>query len=287
MYGDGAINTAQQQAVALAPVASTPFMCLDDRLTGPSLSTPGGELGEFIIAVSTYLEETGSQPTQDMVDSFMLKYLQSLPPERPLVHCTDERAIRHLEAELPMENLDLQRPPLQFIRAAGLLDKLTEAENHGDSHIRLMLKSPDWFQLDERLVPMVLRSFYTSLWQQNEEENSPLHQSPRLQLVVLRGEPSPQAFLEVSSGELCYQGGYAPLLVPRDGRHSLFISHFDAVSMRREELAGFFSNLAQATPQKLDREKFHQRLDRHGWLALETTGSRIAAGLPFFSISYT
>jgi hypothetical protein len=222
-----------------------------------------------------------------MANNFMSKYLETLSPERPLVHCTDERAIRHLEAELPMENLDLQRPPVQYIRAAHLLDKLTEAENHGDSHIRLMLKQPDWFQLDSRLVPMVLRSFYSYLWQQNEDTSSVLHRSPRLQLVVLRGEPSPQAFLEVSSGELCLKSGFAPLMVPRNNGHSLLISHFDAVSMRREELAGFFSSLAQVTPQKLDREKFRERLDRHGWLALETTGSRIAAGLPFFSISYS
>jgi len=284
IYGGGSFLTeAQYQQVHLAKVASTSFECLDDRIGTPSLATPGGDLGEFILALQTYLSERdptrSTPPEQEVVDTLLNRYVDSLPEGRPMVHCTDDRAIAHLESELPVENLDLRAPP-EHVKAQGLLQKLTEVENHGDSHIRLMLKQPEWFQLDERLVPMVLKSFYSRLWRDDAS-------APRLQLRVLQGESNPQAFLEVSSSEVCENNGEAPMLTPKTAHRSLLISHLDAVSHRREELAAFFAKIANTTPRKINKEKLHQRLNRHGWLALETTGSRIAAGLPFYTLTYT
>merc|ERR1719446_1686781 len=115
-----------------------------------------------------------------------------------MVHCQDDRAIEHLEAAVPMENLDLRSPP-EHARES-LLQKLTEVENHGDSHIRLLLKKPEWFQVSEYLVPMAVKAFYHLLWQQNTDPKSPLYQSSKLKLEVLVGQSAPTAFLEVSSG---------------------------------------------------------------------------------------
>lgn len=290
LYGDGALNQLQRRMATLTYVARTPFMCLDDRVTEPSLVTPGGDLGEFILALSTYLQERGApegaEPRQEVVHSLLSQYLEGLPTSRPMVHCTDDRALRHLEAELPAENLDL-RAPAEHVKQAGLLQKIAEVENQGDSHVRLMLKQPEWFQLHELLVPLVLRSFYTLLWQQNQDPNSPLYHAPKLRLHVLSGTSNPQAFLEVTSSELCRGHGVAPMLTPRQGGRAVLVSHLDAVSERRAELAAFFARVANATPRKLDAKMLHQRLDRHGWLALETTGSRIASGLPFFTLTYT
>mmetsp|Transcript_8546 Transcript_8546/g.26784 ORF Transcript_8546/g.26784 Transcript_8546/m.26784 type:complete len:278 (+) Transcript_8546:3-836(+) len=276
--------------VSLAPVAGTSFMCLDDRVTEPSLATPGGDLGEFILALSTYMQERdtsgGTNPVQEAVDAFLMHYVESLPATRPLVHCTDDRAVQHLEAALPAENLDLRSPP-EHAKQAGLLQKLTEVENQGDSHIRLMLKQPEWFQLHQLLVPMVLRSFYGLLWMQHQDPTSSLYAAPKLKLQILSGVSNPQAFFEVTSSALCEGSGIAPMMTPRQGSHAVLISHIDAVSLRRRELAAFFARVANATPRKLDVEKMHQRLDRHGWLALETTGSRLASNLPFFTLTYT
>merc|ERR1719198_1991749 len=130
-----------------------------------------------------------------------------------MVHCQDDRAIEHLEAAVPMENLDLRSPP-EHARES-LLKKLTEVENHGDSHIRLMLKQPEWFQLNEYLVPMAVKSFYRLLWQKN----------PKLKLEILVGQSDPMAFLEVSSSELCHSGGVAPMLTPHTAKRSVLISH--------------------------------------------------------------
>lgn len=242
-----------------------------------------------MLGLSSYLQERDGAgtppPRQEVVDAFLLKYLKTLPAGRSMVHCTDDRAVRHLEDQLMVENLDLQRPP-ERVRNAGLLERLAEVENQGDSHMRLLLKQPAWFQVDSRLPPMVLKSFYRQLWAQNQDPSSYLYQSPKLRLMVLVGESNPEAFIEVSTGDACRRDGMAPMLVPREAGRPVFISHLDAVGARREELANFFSQLSDATPRKVDRQRLQQLLDRHGWLALETTGKRIASGLPFFTVKY-
>lgn len=288
VWGSSTLSSEQRDKVTLGKVSETSFSCLDDRVTKPSLFTPGGDLGEFILALASYLQErdpTGRlKPSQEVVDALLQKYLSEIPSSRPMLHCTDDRAIQHLEAELPLENLDLSAPPDHAM--ASLLQKLTEVENHGDSHIRLLLKKPEWFQVSEYLVPMAVKAFYHLLWQQNTDPKSPLYQSSKLKLEVLVGQSDPMAFLEVSSGELCHSGGVAPMLTPRSPQRAVLISHLDAVSLRRQELAAFFSRIANSSPRKINKDQLHQRMDRHGWLALETTGSRIAAGLPFYTLSY-
>jgi len=289
IWGSSTLTPEQREKATLAQVAETSFHCLDDRVTQAGLFTPGGDLGEFILSLSSYLQErdpTGQMlPSQEVVDTLLLKYLETIPSTRPMIHCTDDRAISHLEAEMPLENLDLSSPPDHA--KESLLKKLTEVENHGDSHIRLLLKKPEWFQLNQYLVPMAVKSFYHLLWQQNSDERSILHKQPKLKLEVLVGQSDPQGFLEVSSGELCHTGGVAPMLTPRVAQRAVLISHLDAVSLRREEMAAFFTRIANASPRKINKDQLHQRLDRHGWLALETTGSRIAAGLPFYTLTYS
>jgi len=38
--------------------------------------------------------------------------------------------------------------------------------------------------------------------------------------------------------------------------------------------------------RKLDRQRFFKVLDKHGWRALELYGQRVAAEVPFFTITY-
>jgi hypothetical protein len=289
IWGSTTLSQEQREKIVLGKVSETSFSCLDDRVSRASFFTPGGDLGEFILALSSYLQErdpTGRMlPSQEVVDALLLKYLQTIPATRPMIHCTDDRAVAHLEAEIPLEGLDLSSPPRHA--QASLLQKLIEVENHGDSHIRLLLKKPEWFQLNQYLAPMAIKSFYHLLWDQNTNDQSPLHASPKLKLEVLVGQSDPQAFLEVSSGELCHNSGVAPMLTPHTPQRAVLISHLDAVSLRRKELAAFFTRIANASPRKINKDQLHQRLDRHGWLALETTGSRVASGLPFYTLTYT
>jgi len=289
-----------EDRIKLVPIASMPLACVDDRLPFPSLATPGGDLGEFIIALDAYLDSTtarqkeatsitkGAAPkrklTDEMVQMYLTNFMESTSKDRSFIHCTDDRAVHHLEQELQVRSLDLNAPP-EHVKE-NLLTHLTEAENQGDSHIRLMLEHPEWYHLAPDLVPTVLRAFYGLLW--NKE--------PHARLLLLQGESKPKAFIEVSANPQCEKAGMAPLIDPRmlpDGFFmaisagmDAFISHMNAASARREELATFFARVANMTPHKLDKASLKDRMDRHGYMALDTTGKRIAGDLPFFSVTF-
>jgi len=268
--------------LSLLQAAHSSLACLDDRLEEPSLTAPGGELGEFTTALAAYLQEkdglSGSHPNQEVVDSLLAKYVETVPSTRPIVFCTDERALQRIAAELPTANLDLNAPS-EHLQAAGLLDKLTEPASQGDSHFRLLLEDPVRYELHPQLGPMVLRAFFQLLWAQNQDR----HKSPKLQLRVLRGEPDPQAFVEVSCNGAC--GDAVAALVPSAG--PVLASQLAAPLPRRRGLAAFFARASRSTPRKVSEQSLLARIDQLALLALESTGSRIAAGLPFFTLTYS
>merc|ERR1719408_841490 len=82
IYGGLALSKAQREMVTLGSVAMTSLQCLDDRVTEPSIGTPGGDLGEFILALSSYLAERDASgeamPTQEVVDALLQKYVESV-----------------------------------------------------------------------------------------------------------------------------------------------------------------------------------------------------------------
>jgi hypothetical protein len=50
-------------------------------------------------------------------------------------------------------------------------------------------------------------------------------------------------------------------------------------------LAQFFSNSVNHHMDPVDSVKMHNRLNHHGYVALEITGSYAAKGLPFYTIN--
>jgi hypothetical protein len=56
----------------------TAFACLDGRYSRPVFGTPGGDAGEFILALYIYegLLPKGRKLSQESIDSFFVNYLQ-------------------------------------------------------------------------------------------------------------------------------------------------------------------------------------------------------------------
>jgi hypothetical protein len=66
---------------------------------------------------------------------------------------------------------------------------------------------------------------------------------------------------------------------------SVFVNHLDASSIRRSLLAQFFSNKVNHHMDPVDPVKMHNRLNHHGYIALDKTGSYAAKDLPFYTIN--
>ena len=59
---------------------------MDDRVERAVLATPGGDVGEFILALDAYRDLTPQREiSQHMVDTWLEAYLKSLPEGRQMV----------------------------------------------------------------------------------------------------------------------------------------------------------------------------------------------------------
>ena len=101
------------QNVRYARVLETGFHTVDGRLA-PNvgiLSTPGGDAGEFILALQIYsdLMAQGSYLKLDQVKNILREYL--LYMTQPKFHmATDDQAILHLEKEIYAYGLNISNP---------------------------------------------------------------------------------------------------------------------------------------------------------------------------------
>ncbi len=102
---------------------------------------------------------------------------------------------------------------------------------------------------------------------------------------ILSGDHNESAFLEVRSEHACQEKQLAPLIPTKDKIISVFVNHLDAVSIRRAKLAEFFSDNVNHHMDGVDPVKMHNRLNHHGFVALEITGSYVAKKLPFYTIT--
>lgn len=77
------------------------FKCLDGRYSNGIVGTPGGDAGEFILALIVYEDMLGGgkKLTQDNVDGILKQYLKSMVQPK-FYMCTDDSAINHVEKQM-------------------------------------------------------------------------------------------------------------------------------------------------------------------------------------------
>lgn len=265
----------------------TSFRCLDGRYNEPVLAVPGGDAGEFITALSVFEDLINNNEKEEKrilnkedIEYLFKDYLRYMKPDF-FSMCTDYNAVVEIEKELLIEGLNIVRPRANLIDP--LLNVIASYKNLGDAHLRLLLKYPELYGIRKELVEDFIRVFFKTLWNKEGETNEIY--SSKINLDILNGEHSESAFVEVRSNDSCQNLQLAPLIKTKDKKISVFVDHLDAVSFLREDLAKFFSEKATMFDAKIDSEIMHKRLNHHGFVSLETTGSFIAKGLPFDTIT--
>lgn len=86
-------------------VSKSSFSCVDGRVTHGALSTPGGDAGEFLLALHTYQNYFGTKMKLDdeAVDRIFRRYLNSMK-QKSFTMCTDDMAVEHIEKELTVSD---------------------------------------------------------------------------------------------------------------------------------------------------------------------------------------
>ncbi|CDJ68703.1 hypothetical protein, conserved [Eimeria necatrix] len=275
----------QPSDAIFANVAESHFACLDDRITAPSLYTPGGDLGEFALALTA----CGTAPNDAAILQILNAHVAALPAARKFYHCTDDEALEHMESYLGLEGLDMFSPDpatqQEIIKAIEQpRNKEVAACAAGDSAQFSFFTSASSCKQQQAvhsifvtevccstsgLSTAVMKAFFTVLW----DTENPNQQ--RMQLEVLAGKRAPQAFLEIATTEDCEAAGVAPLLRARGKQARALISHMNAVSARRKELAAFFTKNGFCS---LSAEELASRMDRYG--------ARLGRDLPFYRVSF-
>lgn len=269
-------------SLTYVPIEKSSFKCLDGRYNKPVLSTTGGDAGEFILALNIFedlLNENNNNNTillnQEDVDFILYKYINQ-SNSQPFYMCTDDNAINHIEKELQIEGLNIINPRENIKN--DLFNLITESENIGDLHIRLMLKYPEKYGIRKDLIIMFLNSFYKLYWNNKNIKD-------KMELDILTGDHNENAFIEVRSENECQKEKIAPLIPTQDKFISVFVHHLDAVSIKRKVIAEFFKDKSNTNFNGIDPDIMHKRLDHHGYAILDITGGFIAKGLPFDTIN--
>jgi len=257
-------------------VTRSSFMCMDGRTNQPRLYTPGGDAGEFILALLVYEDISGTLLTQQTVEQYFRQYLDCMDQEE-FVMCTDDQSLSHMQRELSIEGIDLENPQTRY--EDQIRGVFTEPDNVGDMHLRMMLRYPDMYAIRPEVIQYFITAYYNTLWAGDTY-------STYLNLVQLAGAHNETGFVEVRSSDSCNLEQAAPVMQARSGGPStlsLLVNHLDASSIRRAQLAQFFAERVARFRDNITAETLLNRMNHHGLFFLDVTGSYVARALPFYT----
>lgn len=137
---------------------------LDGRESRRVHGTPGGDMGELLLAMSAIDDLTGGAYfTSEQRVLTMLEVIATT--KGSFYHCTDTTAVGRLEAALIGRSFQLDeseaRPP---VVDKELLDALVMPEHVGCRHVRLVLQNPEVYGVRARLTQWAIQSFYRLFW---------------------------------------------------------------------------------------------------------------------------
>ena len=309
LHKDAKIAQGQLYAPSRLPFAEIGghfFIDLDGRSNFAGMSTPGGDAGEFVLALCALEkareEAVGTKRVEllTLVDvrSLFRAWLHKTAEKRKYFYMqTDHVSLSRLAKTIGMEpdflssnsTADLDTKTRQLI-----IDLATLPEHVGSSHLRLMLSDNAQYECRKEIPEYVITAFWELLLRDSEDPDDSPSLSNSLLYHVNRGYHIESAVVNVYSMEHeCPD--YIPLLVQgvtpeTDSGDTLvtqvFMNHPSAVSALREELAAFLMLNAN------EKDEVHGgQLIRHmnalGSIGLERTLQVIAPGKARFAVFLT
>ncbi len=262
--------------------------CVDGRDDQGVIGTPGGDLGELILALSAIEAVTGKELEDGAIPQLLLRELDTFG--RFYMH-TDTlawtaflqsvRSDARLVKEVPAVEDDagwhafFRRPP-PAVRPL-LLEHLLEPDNMGCGHLKLMLKNRDEYGVRPGLLRGLIRSFYELLWKG----------APEVELATLSGHHDESAILAIHVDEDLWDFTPIPLVSPSVGKNQAFVAHPQVADRHRDYYVEFLrrqGSLVPLEPRHTDalRQELHERGNRH----LLHTLHHLASGLPLFEVHF-
>jgi len=259
-------------------LADTMESCVDGRGELGIVGTPGGNAGEFLLALGTLERVTGQAFDLDQMPSYFDAYLARFG--RFYMH-GDTHALARMPADIwqqappaetearKMGNF-LRNPPPEM--QDRLLDELVKPDHIGCGHLKLMLTRPEDYGVRPEVTLAFMRTFFRGLW-----NGAPVD------YVVLEGDHQEGAVVNIVVADEINPETMIPTITPQVNGKQMFVNHPQAASFLRRELSVGIDALI---PVKVDADEFFTAMGQLAQQQLGHTLQALAKGLPLFEVRF-
>jgi len=259
--------------------------CVDGRDDSGLIGTPGGDAGEFLLALSALEHLTGKPLREDQLKTLLSRRIDVFGDF--YLH-TDTHAADHANAAVQADpraraataNLASPsdwrnfwgRPPVELHHT--LLGIASDPQHIGCGHIKNALLNGEEYGVRKELSQALLRAFFRTRWADDAHTD----------YVPLGGSHGEAAVLNIRLEMDVKSFSMIPLVSPSVGSVQAFVNHPQVASYLRRQLADFLviqRDIFPRPPSPLDLQIEMEHLAR---LQLKATLGRIAKGLPVFDV---
>jgi hypothetical protein len=266
-------------------VQDTAFSCLGSVSTDKVLSTPGGDAGEFLLALKVFEELTGYQLRQRHVSAYLKSFLEK-SSKTQFSFCTTKKAQATLSESVGAGEVNVLNPPVTLVRS--LWDQVIMPDAVGDVHFKLALERAAEYEVRPELTQMLIRAFYMIMW--NKEHPQFGSAAQKLNLRISQHdiiESPPKGLINLLTGTHCLAQGLAPLIQPKlESGDAVFVNHYDSVQVMRHELARYFVALVRDRFSALNEITMLSRMNVVGRHQLQRTVLYLTKDIPVYTVTF-
>jgi len=242
-------------------LAETPESCVDGRGDKGIIGVPGGNAGEFVLALSTYEDLTGAKLGDDQIEKIFEEYLKRYGK---FYFHSDTHALAHMGVD---EN-ELRNPAPE--KREKILEELTDPKNIGCGHLKSVANDTKGYGVRREIINGMIRAFFKNFWNGNENLN----------FTVLSGDHKEGAvvIVKVDAKDEDVNGDTEiPTVQPAvgEGGAQAFIYHPQAVKFLRKEIAKSINEVIVGG-KEVDTEEFAKKMMENGDHQLELTVTTLA-----------
>lgn len=269
-----------------AMLVSGRLSCVDGRDDAGVVGTPGGDAGEFLLALAALESVTGKRFDDASLRELMLCRLDAfgnfylhtdVNASNAMIRAMRED--RRLDEALssvwqPLEWRRFLRSPPASVRHA-VLDHALVPAHVGCGHLRLAMQRSNEYDVRPALAEAFLRTFLTLRWEGVEEN----------EITVLPGGHAEGAVVNVLLEGGAEAFSQIPLVSPMAEGSQMFLQHPQVSGFLRGQLARFLGRQAGFGGTSVV-EPLTARMSELGGVQLGHTLGALARGLPIFDVVF-
>jgi hypothetical protein len=270
---DAFVNVANLE---WAHIAQSSFASFDGRNDEKILGTPGGDMGEFILAIHAYAKAASLTLTSQQIQDLFERYLNVMTRSK-FFYETDEKAYIRLAVATGCRNLHISEVGGMKRKREEILSQIAVPEHIGDPFIRFLATNSTTLELNPDYIQACLAAYHNVLW------TTPSILSQKLCYTELKGPRTEAALVHIKTSNFCIDQGLAPMVSPQLACPApVFIYHAEAAKVLRRELATIFAQ-GQPNVNAVDILAAHNTLAENN---LEKFMATISPVIPTFTVNF-